>query len=138
MIRVSAASDPWRKSKNGGSPISIGAVSFYKTPISAERRARPGKRWLIGLIVSRERREWTAAMMKFFAALQRNCAGFLAYESSKESIRTRTKMVPHEWGKHDIRVNTILPSAMSPKALWYLKESKSYDSELSKHDVSKL
>ncbi|MBV8806217.1 MAG: SDR family oxidoreductase, partial [Sinobacteraceae bacterium] len=37
-----------------------------------------------------------------------------------------------EWGKYKIRVNTILPSALSPKALWYLNESKSYDSELSK------
>jgi NAD(P)-dependent dehydrogenase (short-subunit alcohol dehydrogenase family) len=29
-------------------------------------------------------------------------------------------------------VNTILPAALSPKALWYLKESNSYDSELAK------
>ena len=26
----------------------------------------------------------------------------------------------------------ILPSALSPKALWYLEESKSYDAELAK------
>lgn len=58
--------------------------------------------------------------------------GFLAYASSKESIRTLTKTGAREWGKHKIRVNTILPSAMSPKALWYLKESNSYDSELAK------
>lgn len=43
-----------------------------------------------------------------------------------------TKTAAKEWGKHKIRVNTILPSAMSPKALWYLKESNSYDMELSK------
>jgi NAD(P)-dependent dehydrogenase (short-subunit alcohol dehydrogenase family) len=58
--------------------------------------------------------------------------GFLAYAASKEAIRTLTKTAAREWGKHKIRVNTILPSAMSPKALWYLEESKSYDLELSK------
>jgi NAD(P)-dependent dehydrogenase (short-subunit alcohol dehydrogenase family) len=29
-------------------------------------------------------------------------------------------------------VNTILPSALSPKAKWYMEESKTYDLELSK------
>jgi len=58
--------------------------------------------------------------------------GFLAYAASKEAIRTLTKTGAREWGKHKIRVNTILPSAMSPKALWYLEESKSYDYELAK------
>jgi NAD(P)-dependent dehydrogenase (short-subunit alcohol dehydrogenase family) len=58
--------------------------------------------------------------------------GFLAYAASKEAIRTLTKTAAKEWGKHKIRVNTILPSALSPKAIWYLEESKSYDFELSK------
>jgi NAD(P)-dependent dehydrogenase (short-subunit alcohol dehydrogenase family) len=58
--------------------------------------------------------------------------GFLAYASSKESIRALTKTAAKEWGKHKIRVNTILPSALTPKSIWYLKESKSYDSELAK------
>lgn len=58
--------------------------------------------------------------------------GFLAYAASKEAIRTLTKTAAKEWGRHKIRVNTILPSALSPKALWYLEESKSYDAELSK------
>jgi NAD(P)-dependent dehydrogenase (short-subunit alcohol dehydrogenase family) len=58
--------------------------------------------------------------------------GFLAYASSKESIRALTKTAAKEWGKHKIRVNTILPSALTPKSIWYLKESNSYDSELSK------
>jgi hypothetical protein len=35
-------------------------------------------------------------------------------------------------GKYKIRVNTILPSALTPKSIWYLKESKTYDSELAK------
>ncbi|CAN7545744.1 SDR family oxidoreductase [Phenylobacterium sp. LjRoot219] len=58
--------------------------------------------------------------------------GFLAYAASKEAIRTLTKTGAKEWGRYKIRVNTILPSAMSPKALWYLEESKSYDQELAK------
>lgn len=59
--------------------------------------------------------------------------GYLGYAASKEAIRTLTKTAAREWGKHRIRVNTILPSAMSPKALWYLREySKTYDQELAK------
>jgi NAD(P)-dependent dehydrogenase (short-subunit alcohol dehydrogenase family) len=58
--------------------------------------------------------------------------GFLAYAASKEAIRALTKTAAREWGKHKIRVNTILPSALSPKAIWYLEESKTYDLELSK------
>lgn len=59
--------------------------------------------------------------------------GYLAYAASKEAIRTLTKTAAREWGKYKIRVNTILPSAMSPKALWYLREySKTYDQELAK------
>jgi NAD(P)-dependent dehydrogenase (short-subunit alcohol dehydrogenase family) len=58
--------------------------------------------------------------------------GFLAYASSKESIRALTKTAAREWGKHKIRVNTILPSALTPKSIRYLKESNSYDSELAK------
>ncbi|MEW9856449.1 SDR family NAD(P)-dependent oxidoreductase [Novosphingobium sp. M1R2S20] len=58
--------------------------------------------------------------------------GFLAYAASKEAIRTLTKTAAREWGQDKIRVNTILPSALSPKAIWYLEESKSYDAELAK------
>ena len=58
--------------------------------------------------------------------------GFLAYAASKEAIRALTKTAAKEWGKHKIRVNTMLPAALSPKALWYLEESKTYDLELSK------
>jgi NAD(P)-dependent dehydrogenase (short-subunit alcohol dehydrogenase family) len=58
--------------------------------------------------------------------------GFLAYAASKEAIRALTKTAAREWGKDRIRVNTILPSALSPKALWYLEESKTYDAELAK------
>jgi len=58
--------------------------------------------------------------------------GFLAYAASKEAIRALTRTAAREWGRHKIRVNTVLPSAMSPKALWYLEESKTYDLELAK------
>ena len=58
--------------------------------------------------------------------------GFLAYAASKEAIRTLTKTAAKEWGPEKIRVNTILPAAMSPKALWYLEDSGTYDLELSK------
>ena len=58
--------------------------------------------------------------------------GFLAYAASKEAIRTLTKTGAREWGKHGIRVNTILPSALTPKSIWYLEESGTYDFELSK------
>jgi NAD(P)-dependent dehydrogenase (short-subunit alcohol dehydrogenase family) len=58
--------------------------------------------------------------------------GFLAYAASKEAIRTLTKTAAREWGKHKIRVNTILPSALTPKSIWYLEESGTYDFELSK------
>ncbi|GGC16309.1 short-chain dehydrogenase [Novosphingobium endophyticum] len=58
--------------------------------------------------------------------------GFLAYAASKEAIRALTKTAAREWGKHNIRVNTILPSALTPKAIWYLEDSGTYDLELSK------
>ena len=64
--------------------------------------------------------------------------GFLAYAASKEAIRALTRTAAKEWGPEGIRVNTILPSAMSPKALWYLKESKTYDLELSKVAMGKF
>jgi NAD(P)-dependent dehydrogenase (short-subunit alcohol dehydrogenase family) len=58
--------------------------------------------------------------------------GFLAYAASKEAIRAMTKTAAREWGKHKIRVNTILPSALTPKSIWYLEDSGTYDLELSK------
>lgn len=58
--------------------------------------------------------------------------GFLAYAASKEAIRALTRTAAREWGRHRIRVNTILPSAMSPKARWYLEDSQTYDAELAK------
>lgn len=58
--------------------------------------------------------------------------GFLAYAASKEAIRALTRTAAREWGRHGIRVNTILPRALSPKALCYLEETGTYDAELTK------
>jgi NAD(P)-dependent dehydrogenase (short-subunit alcohol dehydrogenase family) len=58
--------------------------------------------------------------------------GFLAYAASKEAIRALTRTAAREWGKAGIRVNTLLPSALSPKAIWYLEQSGTYDAELAK------
>lgn len=64
--------------------------------------------------------------------------GFLAYAASKEAIRALTRTAAREWGKDGIRVNTLLPSALSPKALWYLEDSGTYDDELSKVALGKF
>lgn len=64
--------------------------------------------------------------------------GFLAYAASKEAIRALTRTAAREWGKEGIRVNTLLPSALSPKAIWYLEDSGTYDSELSKVALGKF
>jgi NAD(P)-dependent dehydrogenase (short-subunit alcohol dehydrogenase family) len=58
--------------------------------------------------------------------------GFLAYSASKEAIRSLTRTAAKEWGRDGIRVNTILPSALTPKSIWYLEDSGTYDLELSK------
>jgi NAD(P)-dependent dehydrogenase (short-subunit alcohol dehydrogenase family) len=58
--------------------------------------------------------------------------GFLAYAAAKEAIRALTRTAAKEWGEHKIRANTILPSALSPKAIRYMEETKTYDLELSK------
>ena len=58
--------------------------------------------------------------------------GFLAYSASKEAIRSLTRTAAKEWGRAGIRVNTILPSALTPKSVWYLEDSGTYDLELAK------
>jgi NAD(P)-dependent dehydrogenase (short-subunit alcohol dehydrogenase family) len=58
--------------------------------------------------------------------------GFLAYSASKEAIRSLTRTAAKEWGPDGIRVNTILPSALTPKSIWYLEDSGTYDDELAK------
>lgn len=64
--------------------------------------------------------------------------GFLAYSASKEAIRSLTRTAAKEWGKHGIRVNTILPSALTPKSIWYLEDSGTYDLELAKVAIGRF
>jgi NAD(P)-dependent dehydrogenase (short-subunit alcohol dehydrogenase family) len=64
--------------------------------------------------------------------------GFLAYAASKEAIRALTRTAAKEWGKLGIRVNTILPSALTPKSIWYMKETNTYDYELAKVAIGRF
>ena len=64
--------------------------------------------------------------------------GFLAYSASKEAIRSLTRTAAKEWGRHGIRVNTILPSALTPKSIWYLVDSGTYDLELAKVAIGRF
>ncbi|MCE7796415.1 SDR family oxidoreductase [Sphingobium sufflavum] len=92
-----------------------------------------GSLQLMQLVFPHMRDAGGGSIINFGSSFGLRCEpGFLAYAASKEAIRTLTKTAAKEWGSHRIRVNTILPSAMSPKALWYLGESKSYDAELAK------
>jgi NAD(P)-dependent dehydrogenase (short-subunit alcohol dehydrogenase family) len=58
--------------------------------------------------------------------------GYTAYAASKEAVRVLTKTAAREWGKHKIRVNTLLPAALSPKAREYLHTSGTYEVELAR------
>jgi len=79
------------------------------------------------------------AILNFGSSYGIRCEkGFLAYAASKEAIRTLTKTAAREWGPEGIRVNTILPSALSPKALWYLEDSGTYDEELAKVAIGRF
>jgi NAD(P)-dependent dehydrogenase (short-subunit alcohol dehydrogenase family) len=59
-------------------------------------------------------------------------ANYTAYATSKEAIRALTKTAAREWGKYKIRVNTLLPAAVSPKAREYLEETGTYEAEAAK------
>ena len=56
----------------------------------------------------------------------------------QEAIRSLTRTAAKEWGKHGIRVNTILPSALTPKSIWYLEDSGTYDLELAKVAIGRF
>ena len=64
--------------------------------------------------------------------------GFLAYAASKEAIRCLTRTAAKEWGPQGIRVNTILPSALTPKSIWYLEESGTYELEREKVAIGRF
>ncbi len=48
------------------------------------------------------------------AALRDDSSGFGAYAAVKEAIRSLTRAAACEWGEDGIRVNAIIPMAMSP------------------------
>lgn len=48
------------------------------------------------------------------AALRPDPAGFAVYAGVKEMIRTLTRAAAVEWGPRGVRVNAVIPNAMSP------------------------
>ncbi len=54
--------------------------------------------------------------------------GYGVYAAAKEAIRCLTRAAAHEWAEHDIRVNCILPLALSPGMKWW-KENNPEESE---------
>jgi meso-butanediol dehydrogenase / (S,S)-butanediol dehydrogenase / diacetyl reductase len=48
------------------------------------------------------------------SALRNDLPGFALYAGTKEMIRTLTRMAALEWGADGIRVNSVIPNAMSP------------------------
>lgn len=48
------------------------------------------------------------------AAIRSDSAGFGAYAAAKEAIRALSRAAACEWGEDNIRVNCIMPLAMSP------------------------
>lgn len=48
------------------------------------------------------------------SALRNDLPGFALYAGTKEMIRTMSRMAALEWGRDGIRVNCVIPNAMSP------------------------
>ena len=48
------------------------------------------------------------------AAIRSDSAGFGAYAAAKEAIRALSRAAACEWGEDNVRVNCIMPLAMSP------------------------
>jgi NAD(P)-dependent dehydrogenase (short-subunit alcohol dehydrogenase family) len=44
--------------------------------------------------------------------------GMATYNATKEAIRGLTRTAAREWGRHNINVNVICPSAMTPQMEW--------------------
>jgi NAD(P)-dependent dehydrogenase (short-subunit alcohol dehydrogenase family) len=44
--------------------------------------------------------------------------GMVTYNATKEAIRGFTRTAAMEWGRHNINVNVICPSAMTPQMIW--------------------
>jgi NAD(P)-dependent dehydrogenase (short-subunit alcohol dehydrogenase family) len=79
------------------------------------------------------RKAGAGSVINFGSSFGLRCEpGYLAYAANKEAIRTLTRTAAREWGKYRIRVNTVLPSALTPKSRDYLEATKTYDLEAAK------
>jgi meso-butanediol dehydrogenase/(S,S)-butanediol dehydrogenase/diacetyl reductase len=56
------------------------------------------------------------------SALRPDSSGYGAYAAVKEAIRSLTRAAAVEWGKDNIRVNTIMPLANSVGMQWWVDE----------------
>ncbi|MEK9649421.1 MAG: SDR family oxidoreductase [Gammaproteobacteria bacterium] len=56
------------------------------------------------------------------SALRPDSAGYGVYAAVKEAIRSITRTAAVEWGPDNIRVNAIMPLAMSKGMEWWMKE----------------
>ena len=55
------------------------------------------------------------------AAIKPDLSGFGGYGACKEAIRTMSRAAACEWGKDGIRVNVVMPLAMSPAMVAFLE-----------------
>jgi len=84
-------------------------------------------------------KQGSGSILNFGSSYGPRCEkGFLAYAASKEAIRCLTRTAAKEWGPQGIRVNTILPSALTPKSIWYLEESGTYELEREKVAIGRF
>jgi meso-butanediol dehydrogenase/(S,S)-butanediol dehydrogenase/diacetyl reductase len=66
------------------------------------------------------------------SALRPDSAGYGVYAAVKEAIRSMTRTAAVEWGPDNIRVNAIMPLAMSAGMEWWMKERPEEASEFLK------
>ncbi len=65
--------------------------------------------------------------------------GLAAYAAAKEGIRGLTKVAANEWGRHQICVNVICPSAGSPGAMaWAAEHPDLFEASLSAIPLGRL
>ena len=62
------------------------------------------------------------------SALRWDMRGYGIYAAAKEAIRCLTRAAAHEWAQYDIRVNCILPLALSQGMKWW-KENNPEESK---------
>jgi NAD(P)-dependent dehydrogenase (short-subunit alcohol dehydrogenase family) len=66
-------------------------------------------------------------------------ASFGSYAMAKEAIRGLSRVAATEWGRHGIRVNTIVPSAMSPAAEeWRDRHPETFASHVAQTPLGRL